>query len=67
MKVKFNLFLYVRDAFLYLIEAVTVPSLVMLTLMVSEEWLVRDSHKDTHRHGLVYANLYTVFMTLKTI
>ena len=38
-------------------EAVTMPSLMMLTSIVSEESLVRDTHTD---FGLVYLKLFKV-------
>ena len=54
-------------------EAVTMPSLMMMTSTVSEELLARDGHSDTqtntltntqintqHTHGLVDANFFQV-------
>ena len=34
-------------------EAITVPSLVMMTVIVTEESLAMDRHTYTHRHDLV--------------
>ena len=45
-------------------EAVTMPSLMMMTLIVSEESLTRDPHTDTQNtdrqtgFGLVYLKLF---------
>ena len=33
-------------------EAVTIPNLTMMTVIVSEESLARDRHPDTHTHRL---------------
>ena len=47
-------------------EAVTVPSLMMMTSIVSEESLASDRHTDRHthtqieRHGLIYVNFFKV-------
>ena len=45
-------------------EVVTVPTLMMMTSLVSEELLARDTHTD-RLLGLVYVNLFKVVMTLK--
>ena len=37
----------------YMPEAATVPSLTMLTLTVSDEWLARNTH--THTHTQLFA------------
>ena len=43
-------------------EAVTVPSLMMMTSIVSKESLARDRHTDTHththRHKVVYVQSF---------
>ena len=41
-------------------EAVTVPSLTMMTLTVSEESLVRDRHRHTHIDRVVYLKICKV-------
>ena len=46
-------------------EAVTMPSLMTMTLIVSEESLARDRHTQTDRHGLVYANFFKVLRLWK--
>ena len=53
-------------------EAVTIPSLVIvMTSIVSEESVVRDTHTDktdihTHRLGVLYLKLFQSQKTLKT-
>ena len=42
-------------------EAVTVPSLMMMTSIVSEESLARDKHAYPHRHSLVCVNFFFFF------
>ena len=50
-------------------EAVTVPSLVMTTIMVSEESLARDRqtnrHRDTHTHTDIHTHAQVSSSTLK--
>ena len=50
-------------------EAVTVPGLLMMTSIVSEESLAIDRldtqthrHRYTHKHGLVYVNFFKVLI-----
>ena len=47
-------------------QAVTVPSLMIMTSTVSEESRVRDrqTHRQTHRHSLVYVNFFKSLRTL---
>ena len=40
-------------------EAVTVPSLMMMTLIVSEESFARDTHTYTHTHTHTHTRTYT--------
>ena len=40
-------------------EAVTVPSLTLLTSTVSEESLARDTHTDTHRNTHRHTDTHT--------
>ena len=46
-------------------ETVTMPSLMMMTLIVSEKSLVMDRHTDRHTHGLVYVNVFKVISLRK--
>ena len=59
MKVKVNI---INTWCILMSEAVTVPSLMMMTSLVSEESLASDRH--THRHGLVYVNIFKVLKTI---
>ena len=53
MKVKVNI---INTPCTLTSEAVTEPSLMMVTSIVAEESLVRDSHTDTHRHRHTHIN-----------
>ena len=47
MKVKVNI---INTRCFAISDAVTVPNLMMITLIVSEVSLARDTHKHRHRH-----------------
>ena len=62
MKVKVNI---INMSYIPMTEAVIVSNLIAIASLVSEIWLATD--RQTHRPlGLVYVNLFKVFMTKKT-
>ena len=61
MKVQVNI---INTWCILMSEAVTLPSLMMMALIASEDLLARDRHTHTHRLGVVYLNLS--LKTLKT-